>query len=425
MLKFSVEMDELRKKINFVRNGLGNSRTDLPVMLIRFEISGSKATMLASAKDLFCRTEMRIVQAEDSEEGNFAVLGSKLVSLISQVEAEKVSFEADAENLQTQAGFLTVNFELYDGSSLKSLDAQILKAATEEGWAVNRGAFEEALGCAKSCTTINSVRPDVTHVELRQGRMLSSDGRKIMIYTHDGFIPELAFKCPATVLTPALSAVKNISAEGVQIVDSSSYYLVKGNLLEYVVGVRKIERSFPAVEGQISNTDDPTDEVNIDKNVLEAMLRGVALGLPSEEVRVELLINGSSEQKEAFLEVSALNSVGRKSHERASCGRTAQEEMKFPLSFKHLLDTLGVFKGDSVVDLMVMLKLSLLMVRDTTDAREVLTIIPFRTDKQIDDEKKEADAVEEARKAQRETDAEEAETGVALAEDVGDIDLEG
>ena len=422
-IKFSVEMSELRRKVNFVRNGLGSSKTDLPVILMRFEVAGNKATLFTASKEMFCRTEMKINREEDSAEGSFTVLGNKMERLISQVEVEMVSFKSDAENLETQAGFLTVNFELFDGASLNTVEQGVQDHLKGEGLVADRAALEEALACAKTCTVMNSIRPDVTHVELRDGRMLSSDGRKIMIYSHDGFPKELKLKCPAVTINSLLTAVKNIDSESTQVFEGSSYYYLKAGLNEYSLGVRKVERSFPAVEGQIITQDPASDEISIDKNVLEAMLRGVSLGLSSEEVKVTLEVGGKGQ--ESYLEASAVNSLGRRSHERASCGRQSEEKLQFPVSFKHLLDTLSVFKGDSVVDMMAYSKLNLLMVRDTTDLREVVTVIPFRTDAQIDKEREEAEALTEARKkASEEAEAEEQEEGQEVAADAAGVDLE-
>jgi len=423
-IKFNVEMGELRKHINFVRNGLGASRTDLPTMLLRFELTGSKATIFAANKENFCRTEMKTTRPDgDSEDGTFAVLGQKMERLISQIEAEQVSFKADAENLECQAGFLTVNFELFDGASLATIEKNLREHLTVEGLTVERGTMEEALGCAKSCTTTNSIRPDVTHVELRDGRMLSSDGRKIMVYSHDGFPNEMKLKCPASALTNLLTAIKNIDAQHLQVIEGASYYYLKGNRNEYTVGVRKVERNFPAVESQITGAEKPTDEVAADKHVLEAMLRGVALGLPSEEVKVTLEVAGKGD--EAYLEISSLNSLGRRSSERASCGRKKEGDLIFPLSFRHLLETLQVFKGDSVVDMMILQKKNIIMVRDTTELREVLTVIPFRTDKQIEEEKKEREVAEKKAEETKERDLiEEKDAGELSEEAAGTTEVQ-
>lgn len=423
MIEFKVEMAELKKKVNFVRNGLGSSKTDLPVLLMRFEITGKKATLFAANKELFARTEVKIARPEEAQDGTFAILGSKMIQFISQVDTETAEFKADSENLEVRAGFLTVNFETYDGSSLKTVEHGVQDHLTKEGLVLPRFEFEEAFVCAKACTTTNSIRPDVTHAELRKGFVLSSDGRKVMTYTHKGFPEEVSFKCPSTALSNMIGALKNIEAEKVQVIEGEAYYYVKGNKNEYTFGVRKVERSFPAIEGQVAAAAAPTDEISIDQHTLEALLKGVALGLPSDEVKITLDVAG--EDKEAFLETSAVNNLGRRSHERASCGRKGKEKLSFPISFKHLLETLAVFKGDSVVDLLVMTKLSLLIVKDSTEAREVLTIIPFRTDQQIEQERKEREAAEEARKkATKEDDAEEeaAKNLAAAAAGVEDSD---
>lgn len=401
MAKFTIEMSELKKHINFVRNGLGSSKTDLPVMLLRFEVKDSKVVAFAASKEMFCRTEMRMVKGALIEMGVFTILGVKIERLIAQVEAEQVIFSADQENLEVKAGFLTVNFELFDGAVLQTMDQSLVEHLTESGLTIPRSFFEEGLVCGKFCTTINSIRPDVNHVEMRKGRILSSDGRKVLIYQHSGFPEQVGFKVPASCITNVIGAVKNIDAENIQMMEGKSYYFVKGSstpglVNEYTLGVRKVERSFPAVEEQILKVEGASDEISIDKHILANMLSGVSLGLPSEEVKVQMEVVGVG--SEAVLEVSATNSSGRKSHERANCGRKQAERVAFPISYKHMLDTVGVFKGDSVVDMLVMDKRNLLLVRDKTEAREVLTIIPFRTEKQIQEEQKEREALDQAKK---------------------------
>ena len=427
-IAFQAEMAAFRDHVNFVRHGLGSSKTDLHVLLFRFEVRGNKAVIFAADKEMFARTEVPITKAEGTEDGTFSVLGGKIVNLIGQVEAETVRLRADDENLEVEAGFLTVNFERYDDSVVRSVQAAVEDHLRGEGHVVARPALEEGLTCGKSCTTAQSTRPDVTHVELRDGRILASDGRKILIYSHDAFPPEASAKFPASTLTSAVNAVKNIGADVVELVDTDSYHVIKAGMSEWALGIRKIERTFPQVEGQIQTTEEPDDEVSVDRTVLDAMLRGVALGLATDEVRVTLEVGG--EGAEAYMEVSGLNSLQRRSHERCSVGRKKTDgKVLFPLSFRHLLDTLAVFKGDSVVDIMVMMGKNLIMVRDHTSDREVLTIIPHRTDAQVDREKQEAAALAEQRKGTQEEEdhssdnTEESELAEALAEDAGDIDL--
>jgi len=386
-LTFSVELADLRKSVNFVRNGLGNLKTDLANLLIKMSLKGNTLQMFAANNEMFCRTEMKV--SEQEGEGVFSVLGSKMEKLISQVEAEKATFAVDEENVEIKASFLTVNFELYDGVALSTMEGVCYTEAKGlEGLAVLKDVVEEALVCAKTCVVQTSIRSDITHVELRDKRMLSSDGRKIMIFSSESFPKDLAVKIPGSVLTAVVSAVKNMDVEHLEIVEGKSYYYVKADRLRFLMGFRKVSRVFPFVEETVMDSAGFTDQVSLDKGVFESMLRGVALGLPTDEVKINLVVKG--EAKEAVVEVSALNSLGRKSWERASCGRTKSEvgEMVIPISFRHLLDTVGVFKGDSVVDLIVMKGKKVLQVVDKTDVREVLTVIPWRTQEAMDEEKK-------------------------------------
>lgn len=400
--EFQVEMGELRKAVNFVRNGLGNSKTDLGVMLFRLAVEGQKATLFASDKEIFVRGGFPVKNPVSQADGSFAVMGAKLEKLISQVDVELVKFSYDLENIEVTAGFLTVNFETYDDTNLKAIEMALVADAAskvKESLAVPRAALEEGLVCAKSCTTSNSIRPEVTHAEIRSGRLLSSDGRKIMMLSHDSFPKELKFKVPSVVLNSAIGAVKNADTEAVLIGEGKSYYYIQSTD-KFLIGVRKIERTFPDVEKMISLTEAPTDEISVDKLVLESMVKGVSLGLQTDDVKVNVDVAG--EGGEAYLEISAMNALGRRSHEKASCGRKIEKAgpISFPISFKHLLDTLSVFKGDSVVDMLILQKRSILMVRDTTDDREVMTVIPFRTQAAIETEKKEADAIKAAKEAE-------------------------
>jgi hypothetical protein len=428
-LKFMVDMAELRSKVNFVRNGLGNTRTDLPTMLVRCNLNGNKLTLFAANKSMFCRTELKTSRPDDSEDGGtFALLGHKLTDLINTAQSEQVAFKVDGDSATITAGFLNVVLTLYDPAGLKQTETATEDHLTQEGILIDRGHLEEALTCAKACTTTNSIRPDVTHVELRNGRMLASDSRKIMIYSHDGFDEKAKLKVPAEILNPVLSATKNITAPKVQIIEGPSYFYVKANLNEHSFGLRKTERDFPPVEGQIQRSEKPTDELSIDKQVLIGILEGVALGLDNDEVKV--LFEAAGELKEAYLEVSARNSLGKRSFERTFIGRAGTGTTTFPISFKHLLDTLAVFKGDGIVDIQVMAPMNFAIVRDATEVREVTTVIPFRTDAQVEKENQEKAALEAARKKEAAAPAnanadQPSETATEAAEPAleGDIDL--
>lgn len=404
MVEFTVEMSDLRKHIGFVRNALGNSRSDLPVLMMRFEIMGQKAVIFTANKEIFCRTEMKVTRPEgDTSDGTFGVLGAKIEKLISQVEVEKINFRSDgSENLTIEAGFLTLNFEIYDSSTLKTVADGVKEHLTLEGLTVSKAVMEEAMTCARSCISTNSTKPEVNHMELRDRRVLSSDGRKILIYQHDAFPEAMTLKVPSSSLNDVLAAVKHMhDVTDVQVIPGKSYFYLKGSGNKFSTGIRKVERTFPAIEAAIKEQSEPTDEVSIDKNVLSSMVRGVALGLPYDDVRVQMEIAGMG--AETFVEISALNSVGKRSHERASAGKKKDDDIVFPISFKHLLDTLDVFKGDSVVDMIIYAAKNMMIVRDLTEERSVLTLIPFRTDQAIKDEKKEEEAIAAAKKPVKET----------------------
>lgn len=412
-LEFSIEMAALRKAVNYVRNGLGNSKTDLSVMILRFDLKGNNCSAFATDKEVFTRVDMPVIN--NGEDGVFGVMGAKIEKLISQVDAEVVRFRVDDENVEVSAGFLVVNFEVYDESTIRVTEMSLLdESAALESWnSLPRSSFEEGLVISKSCTTSTSIRPDVNHVEFRHGRMLCSDGRKILVLSHDSFPVAMGLKIPAAALNSMIGAVKNADTETLAIAEGKSYYYLKAK--GYLMGVRKIERDFPQVENMVASLEDSTDEVTIDKLVLEGMVKGVALGLASDDVKVQVDLVGFG--TDSVLEASTLNSVGRRSYERASCGRKLAEPLSFPISFKHLLDTLGVFKGDSVVDMMVLDNKSILLVRDTTDDRQVLTVIPFRTKDAVEQEKKEA----EARQAAREKASAEGTAAAVEPESVQDV----
>jgi len=399
-INFTVELKELQKCVNYVRNALGNSKTDLAVMVMRVEVKGDTCTLFAFDKEVFARVVMPIKKAVDSKEGAFAVMGAKMEKLITTVNSENVAVSVDGENMEVVAGYLTVNFELYDEALLRMVQTQLEGEAPGLTYVeAPRLALEEGLSCAKSCTTSDSVRPDVNHAELRGGRILSSDGRKIMVYVHKTMPEGANLKVPAPALAGIIGALKNIDAEKVQVGEGKSYFYVRAGA-KYLAGVRKIERSFPQVESWITTAEVPSDTIQVDKVLLEGMVAGVSLGLASDDVRVE--VSGEGKGSDATLEVATSNALGRRSHERASCGRQAEMKLSFPVSYKHVADTLSVFKGDSIVDMMILDTKKILMVKDRTEDREVLTAIPFRTDEAIAKERKEREAalaVREAAKA--------------------------
>lgn len=394
-IAFQADMKDLRRAVNYVRNALGTSKTDLSVMIVRMELKGTALSLFAFDKEVFAKHTIT-VRNTGGGDGPFAIMGNKLEKLVSAVDSETVSMDVDAENVEVRAGFLVVNFELYDEAQLRTAETQLVaEHASLQGASLSKFALEEGLVCAKSCTTSNSVRPDVTHAEIRGGRLLSSDGRKIMIYMHRAIPEGVKLKVPAVAMNGMIGILKNMEAEEAMVKEGKSYFYVSSMDGAYISGVRKVEREFPPVEGQIVAQANPTDDITVDKVMLEAMINGVALGLASDEVRVDITVSG--EKGDATLEVSTVNSVGRRSYEKTSCGRKGTGLLTMPVSYKHLADTLGVFKGDSVVDMFIMVEKSILMVKDHTEDREVMTVIPFRTQEAVNAEKREREAAEKVK----------------------------
>lgn len=422
MAKFTVDTDDLKKHVGFIKAGLGNSRTDLSVMLMKFNISPNQATIFAQNKEIMARSIMPIETEEDQALISFSLLGAKLDKLANHVGSEKVYFSVDDTTVEITSGFLKVSMEVYDGAMLKNIERAAFDDIDKEGEAFPREFLAEALTCAKSCSTSDSMKPEVNHVEFRAGRCLSSDGRKAMIYTHKDFNEEVELKVPTSCLNNVLNGVKGMSdVEHVQVLANSGYFLLKGGT-RHVLAVRKIERVFPEIENQIANTSSPEEEVAIDRTVLESMIRGVSLGLSSEDVRITVTVKG--DDKNSQLLITAVNSSQRTSTEYADCGREGSEEIDFPISFKHLLDTLGVFKGDSIVDLMIFSSRNILIVKDVTEAREVFHVLPFRTEAAIAQEEEER---KEKEKAGTAAEVEEEEDGVDIddvVDEEDDVDLD-
>jgi hypothetical protein len=388
MLSFTADVAELRKKVAFVKQALGSAKTDLQAQLIRCELVGQQLSLFVANKEMWCRCLTWVDRGDGGESGgSFSVYGDKFIALLATTEAERISFEVDQENLKASTGLLTVNLTLYDGASNHQIERGFLSFIQMEGIPLPTEALEEALICSKSCTSSTSIRPDVNHIELRGGKLFSSDGRKIMLYKSGALDSAINLKVPSISLQSYISAVKQITPELCSMRESTAYYILTANLGEYALGIRKTERVFPDVEGMMARALGAEDEVSVDKHALSGALSGVALGLESDEVKVTVDVTGTS--SEGMLEISALNSLGRRSFECVPSGRKSTGHISFPVSYKHLLDTLSVFKGDGTVDMGINTALSFLTVLDKNALREVLTLIPFRTEAAVSAEKQE------------------------------------
>lgn len=396
--RFVVEMEDLKRHVGFQKQAV--TKMDLGTSLVRFELKSGSAELFSSDREIALWSELKFLGELEGPTRSFAIQSSKLEKLVSQVEAETAAFIVDDEGVEIQVGLLTVSLEILDASVLGAIKKGVEKDLRGEGKPLTKELLEEALVCAKACSTDQAVKPDITHVELRAGRVLFSDGRKIMMYEAP-FDPTASLKVPSTSLAATAQALKQTTAEQVVLGESEAFYFLRSTgkklgRVQFTVGVRKTEKSFPKIESQLESLGNGSysDKIAVDKFAFESMVRGVSVGLKDDEVRVDVTISG--EGTTATMEVAALNSINRKSFERASCGRQANSNLAFPISFKHLLDTLSVFKGDSVVDLGVAFDKNLLVILDVTPTRKVTTVIPFRTKAAVEEEKRAADEKKKA-----------------------------
>lgn len=429
-IKFSVDLEELKKKIGFIKHGLGaSSSSDMQIKLIKFDIQGKKAILFAANKEVFTRAEMKIYRPDDDDaNGSFAVLGQKMEQLCGHAQSEQIHFEAEEEELRIKTGFLNLNFQTFGADLLRQIEHGVSEHTAKEGLVADRTGLEEGLIYAKTCTSTTTLKPENGHVEVRGGRMMASDDRKIMVYTHAGFPEEMLLKVPTSALDRFAGAVRAIDADQVQIIEGSSYFFVKANRAEYALGVRKVERAFSDIEALLSVCNAPVDRFSLDSKALAKVVNGVALALEREDVQVIMEVAG--ETPEAYMEISGYNKIGKRSYERTVLGaRVTTESLSFPVSFKHLLETAAGFKGDSVIDMEAVRPggYDMILVRDSTAAREVVTLIPVRTKKFLEQEQKEAEQRAAAKKAETEASIQEAAEAADLTEgavEQKDLDLD-
>jgi hypothetical protein len=333
----NIGLEELRKRVGFVKHATGSSKTDLATLLVRFSLEEKKLTLACENKELVAQVIMPVdwVPEEGEPAVAFGILAGKLDNFTNIAAAEKIAISWDSESSELKAGFLTVSLEHYDSLGIRNAVNAVASQINGEGEPIDRALLEEALSTAKLCTTTSSVRPDVNHVEMRQGALLASDGRKIMIYRHPGFPENAELKVPAGVLTDTTSAVKNMTAETLALTETPSHYVLLGDNGRQMLAIRA---------GQ-----------------------------------------------NAQLEISTTNALGRRSHEHTQCGRVTNGEISWPVSFKHLIDCTQALKNaDDVITMQVMQDRSFLIFAEDSKERTIRTFVPFRTDQAIEQERAEA-----------------------------------
>lgn len=205
-MKVSVDMQILKRAVSEIKPAMGQAKNDLTVLLTFFEVKDNRVHLFVTDKEMFACTHFEALTSEG--EGNFSMLSAKLLKLVSEVDIETLSFDVDVENICVEAGYLTVNFDNFD-SKMMNLRDQLLSDCTTQSEDVERLAFLNALMCNKTCIPQNDLRPDMGHVEIRGGRILSSDGSKVMVTECESlFSDTFSLKIPSTSVVGVVEVLK-------------------------------------------------------------------------------------------------------------------------------------------------------------------------------------------------------------------------
>jgi hypothetical protein len=223
----------------------------------------------------------------------------------------------------------------------------------------------------------------VNHNEFRDRRFLASDGSKVMIYEPTDAPKDVTLRIANTILNHVLGAVKSMDAESVSLAESVAYYYIYCDG-KYCLGLPTTEKPFPHCEKTVFDMRDggSDDDIVIDLALLKNMVQEVAIGLDADQVSVDFIVTGAVTESEKTAEVTirSENHLHRESVNHGRCGRRGTEEIRFPISFLHLLKTLSVFVGDQNVDIAILeSKHKTVLIKDETTSRIVYTTIPIRT----------------------------------------------
>jgi hypothetical protein len=380
-LKFSVDLNDLRKATRFASNALG-SKGDFASQMFLFGVESQEVTIFSANQELFALARIPATGVSGLEEGHtFEVLGEKIGSLTRISGAEKIAFAVDSESAEIHAGYLKLNLPADYG--LKAL-MQILEGAQaskpKKSGQMPTSMLLEALECAKACTGMAlTTMSKVNHTEFRDGRFLASDGSKVMIYEPTDAPKDVTVRIANTILGHVASAVKAMDAETVTLAEAESYYYIYCGS-KYCLGVRTLEKPFNHCEKTIFDMRDggSDDDIVIDLGLLQNMIQEVSIGLDANQVKVDFIVSGADNTAEVT--IRSENRQHRESVNHGRCGRQGTEEICLPISFVHLLNTLSVYEGDQNVDIAILQsKHSTIMIKDKTPTRVVYTTIPLRT----------------------------------------------
>jgi DNA polymerase III sliding clamp (beta) subunit (PCNA family) len=403
-LNFTLALDELRQATNFVRHGLGGvAEEHLGARLFLFDLRGQGTskqpspllTIFASNGELLARASVPVQRGPTcTEDGSFAVLAKTFLELISSgIGSEWVTFSVDDQNVKIRArgfrGGLRVNFATYavdfDARAIALRDAAAPPPAgvSTAGTSWRKGVLVAALTHAKTWGAVcDASRLDVNHTEYRNGRFISSDGKRILIYSPIGATKQdVGLKVPNTLLHRVIGALQDIPGDEVTVAEPSAigryYYISAGD--RFMLRFRDIGKSFPDVEENYLSypKSDADDVVRVERKYFENMVKAVSLGVdPDKEKSGSVFLYVAGTGAKASLTVVSENELDRVSFERVICGRKALDAISLKVKFKHLLDTLAVCK-DQTIDIFIVRKKGVLLVRDSLPEREVLAVISF------------------------------------------------
>lgn len=392
--KFSVDAGPLKDAVSFAKAALGGGKK-MAEQVIRVDFGDGTVALTASDGNLVAAAGV-LAKVEGSGHQPFAVIGKRLVGLTSRAKAERFSFDVDDENVEIKAEGgktdLVVNFERYDADLLDfAVRAQKSLGGTPPGpqeMDVPRDVLVDALEVAGASTAQVSGHAAVGHVEFRDGRMLASDGAKVTGVRSAHFHKGAKLKVPVPVLSKVLSAVKALPRQSAlhPHEERAHYFLLSENRL---LAIRRVDAKFPAAEVALDKRDGAGDRVVVAREDLLAALDDVALGLPVDQVQVNLAVSGDR------LYVDTENSVGRKSTRSLEVQRAGSGRVAFPVSIDRMRSTLGSMKSANV-ELLPFPSMEMLTVVDSSEKREVVALLPMRGRGQQAPAEEEGEAAAEA-----------------------------
>jgi hypothetical protein len=387
-VEFSVDSDVFKSHIDFVKSGLGVSDTNIANLLVLMRLEGTTLHFFTSNNDMFCITSTE-VSLKGSCEGvkNFSILGSKLTSLVQVTDTESITFTVEEGVVGIKVGLFQISLIQLDSKVISSLlDMYIRYEDCSDYFEVDSSILRESVLCASSCTTVKSVRSELMHVQLRRGKVISTDGRRVMIYDAPNAFPkDKGFKIPSSCITQSVICMKHIPSSIIKVSEESSHFVFSGNNVGFIFGVRKVDSDIPDIENQVCNVEvSPEDEISIDAASLDNAVKSTSIGIDTDSEVIRFEVHG--EDRKAYIEISALNSLQKRSYKKASVSRGGSKSISFPISYKHLLETLKTSTKGGIIDIEVRTPGNYLVVKDETDVRIVYTLIPFRTSNELQEE---------------------------------------